>query len=462
MTFSVATDPWIPVLMPEGQVRQMSIVEALTGDGTRICSEIATMDAAIMRLLSAVLRRSHGNVDEYVTREPDRWLLDGPTPFMQVPGLSPASSGADSPASALVPAARHFSPARPSSLTLAEAARWLVHLQAFDLSGIRPGMTGDPEVTNGKGMPRGSGWAARSTHILPDTGRLTDSINLISHTSAVDAPAAWERPQTPARRPDAPQGASDLLTWQSRRVRLVIDDDRVTRCMIGQGDRVDEPPAGIDPTMLWGNRGPVRATGPAWWILSRDDLTLPPWLTAPPNIVTNLRMITAHQGTTASVWEDVRTGLLRDVPLAHLADVTRGCRAARSTVSALSELAGHLVGIAGAAPTTQTGETERWRDHAREELTAAVESWISHGATPDHWQHTIRPVAIELYDRITQSTPLTVRRRVVKGVPMDPGKATAFFHANLRRATELATNTAPQHTTHQQPRRSPTRSASTT
>lgn len=381
MSFSVATDPWIPLLMRDGTVRDVSIVEALTGDGVRICSELATLDTAIIRLLTAVHRRSNGQIADYVARDPNRWLLDSTTPFMQVPGLT-TTNGAQSPASSLLPNTRHFTNPSPSSLTLAEAARWLVHLQAFDRSGIRPGMIGDPDVVNGKGMPRGSGWAARSTHILPDTARLTDTIQLLSHTNQPDAPAAWERQQTAARRTDAPQGVSDLLTWQSRRVRLVITNNQVTNCVIGQGDRVDDPPTGLDPTMLNGARGPVRATGPAWWILGRDDLTMPPWLNTAPDIVINLRLVTAQQGPTASVWEDIRATTLHAVPLGRLNDVTRGCRAGRQTVSALANLAGHLAGIAGAATTTQAGESEQWREHAREELSTAVESWISRGAPP--------------------------------------------------------------------------------
>lgn len=443
MTFSVATDPWIPTLTPAGQVRDVSIAEALTGHSTRICSEIATMDAAIMRLLAAVRQRSQGHIDAYLAQQPGRWLLDRETPFMQTPGLSPVGGG-HNPVSELMPAARHFTQKASDTLTLPEAARWLVHLQAFDRSGIRPGMAGDPEVTKGKGMPRGSGWAARSTHILPDTGHLADSIDLISHTPQPDAPAAWERTATPARRTDGPQGVSDLLTWQTRRVRLVIDADQVTGCIIGQGDRVDEPTPGMDPTMLWGKRGPVRATGPAWWILGREDLILPPWLDNPPDIVTDLRLITAHQGTTASTWEDVRADTLNNVPLARLTDITRGCRAGQRVVSALADLAGHLVGIDGAGPATQDGESTRWRDHAKEELTAAIQTWISHGGTPEDWQSTARPGAIEIFTRINQTAPLTLKRRPVNGIEMDRGKATAYFHANIRRAAELASGAESQ------------------
>lgn len=191
--------------------------------------------------------------------------------------------------------------------------------------------------------------------------------------------------------------------------------------------------------MLNGARGPVRATGPAWWILGRDDLTMPPWLNTAPDIVINLRLVTAQQGPTASVWEDIRATTLHAVPLGRLNDVTRGCRAGRQTVSALANLAGHLAGIAGAATTTQAGESEQWREHAREELSTAVESWISRGAAPADWEPAVRPDVIKIFDWIAHSSPPTLRRRDVNGVAMDHGKAVAYFHASLRRATELAT-----------------------
>src|SRR5699024_2697574 len=40
-----------------------------------------------------------------------------------------------------------------------EAARWLVHCMAFDISGIKSGAVGDPRVKGGKGYPIGIGWS---------------------------------------------------------------------------------------------------------------------------------------------------------------------------------------------------------------------------------------------------------------------------------------------------------------
>ena len=107
-------------------------------------------------------------------------------------------------------------------------------------------------------------------------------------------------------------------------------------------------------------------------------------------------------------------------------------------ISALADLAGHLVGIDGAGPATKDGESAPWRDHAKKDLTAAIQTWISHGASPEDWQSTVRPSAIEIFTKINQATPVTLKRRPVNGIEMDRGKATAYFHANLRRAAELA------------------------
>ena len=46
-------------------------------------------------------------------------------------------------------------------ISWAEAARWLVHVHAFDPSGIRSGAVGDPSVKGGKGYPIGPGWTGQ-------------------------------------------------------------------------------------------------------------------------------------------------------------------------------------------------------------------------------------------------------------------------------------------------------------
>lgn len=44
------------------------------------------------------------------------------------------------------------------SMTFAEAARWVVHCQAYDPSGIKSGAVGDAQVKGGRGYPIGTGW----------------------------------------------------------------------------------------------------------------------------------------------------------------------------------------------------------------------------------------------------------------------------------------------------------------
>ena len=115
------------------------------------------------------------------------------------------------------------------SLSYGEAARWLVYAQAYDYSGIKSGAVGDSRVKGGKGYPIGTGWTGMTGGVLVVGENLLDTLILNTCSSALtnsqDRPV-WERqPDGPDTREKVgenayPQGPSDLLTWQSRRIRL--------------------------------------------------------------------------------------------------------------------------------------------------------------------------------------------------------------------------------------------------
>jgi CRISPR system Cascade subunit CasA len=135
------------------------------------------------------------------------------------------------------------------TLSFAEAARWIVHAQAFDPSGIKSGAEGDPRVKGGKGYPIGTGWSGFLGGVLPEGPTLKDTLllNLIARdygATARDPGAdrpAWERdPVGPAEEEPggrAPTGPVDLYTWQSRRIRLAHDRTQVTHVLICNGER---------------------------------------------------------------------------------------------------------------------------------------------------------------------------------------------------------------------------------
>ncbi|QBJ97291.1 type I-E CRISPR-associated protein Cse1/CasA [Rhodococcus sp. ABRD24] len=281
-TFSLCSEPWIPARRPEGAIEELSLVEVfrqahLIRD---IVGEVPTQTFALTRLLLAILHRSIEEsdeplqywrelwkadelpavlVEEYLDAFQERFdLLHPITPFFQVADLH-TQKGEVSGLERLiadVPNGQPFFTTRSqrglARISFAEAARWIVHCQAFDTSGIKSGAVGDDRVKGGKGYPIGTAWAGALGGILIEGVTLKQSLllNLIlatedgRDTSGPDDLPAWERdPLTPAvedRAGAGPRGQIDLFTWQSRRLRLAFDDDGVTGVLICNGDVVPQ------------------------------------------------------------------------------------------------------------------------------------------------------------------------------------------------------------------------------
>lgn len=283
--FSLITDPWIPCKIYGQGVVDSSLREVF--DGSRrvqslACESIAE-SYALHRLLLVVLWRAHYLRDElrsesakrfarwwrearadsrsqrpdsyilaYLDRFADRFELFGATPFMQVAGLETTSGKVGDVRRLLSDSESDYFGIRAggalATLTYAEAARALVTIQAFDYSGIKSGALGDPRVSKGKGFPIGTGWTGMTGGVLihGSTFRETLVLNTVAsevfgEANATDLPP-WERePDTAAERASpTPTGPGDLATWQSRRIRLFTDDDRVIGVIVSNGDRIHD------------------------------------------------------------------------------------------------------------------------------------------------------------------------------------------------------------------------------
>lgn len=300
-SFDLLNEPWILCIDDHDEQQVLSIRDIFTGEYNpqKIVGDSPTQDYAVIRVLLAIFWRAHAHelqgvvsgrhgaknfdwgdwfvqtreqlvaektdrvVLDYLNRYEDRFdLLSPSAPFMQVADLQTKSEDSK-PISYLVPeAAKDYFTMRAGagreSLDLAEAARWLIHAQAYDYSGIKSGALGDERVKGGKGYPIGTGWTGRTggTLVLGNEG-LLETLILNTPKSAVvgsdedsvvlDKPV-WERePDTSAQRPGShpklgavPQGAADLATWQGRRIRLYCEDDQVVRVLIANGDRIPD------------------------------------------------------------------------------------------------------------------------------------------------------------------------------------------------------------------------------
>lgn len=286
-SFSLIDQAWIPVQYDNDAVREVSLA-TIFEDAPRIknlLGEMPTGAMATLRVLLAIVARSqahHGgmtmqrwrelwrspstlaaDVRAYLEEYCERFdLLDPNYPFMQAPGLRAASGEVVSVARMVMdtPENRpHFAMRYGEGrdrLSFAEAARWLIHAQAFDPDGIKTGAVGDSRVKMGKGYPIGNGWLGQigPTAILGANLFETLMLNSVpvdryecAGLRAVDVAEdlpCWEREsQTAAQRGGGefdpqPTGPIDLLTWQARRIRLHHDDHDVTGIVLANGDRI--------------------------------------------------------------------------------------------------------------------------------------------------------------------------------------------------------------------------------
>ncbi|MFC2780058.1 MULTISPECIES: type I-E CRISPR-associated protein Cse1/CasA [Actinomyces] len=276
--FNLLDEPWIRVTRLDGAPDEVSLL-ALFQEATDIAGihgEIASQDVAILRLLLAICHRTMDGPEDLDTwreywEEPERLGRDASTyleryrerfdlrdpdrPFFQVAGIHAASgkiSGLES-LIADVPNGNPFFTTRIAqgleSIGWAEAARWLVHVHAFDPSGIRTGAVGDPQVKGGKGYPIGPGWTGQIGTVTVAGESLEQTLLLntvvceeLSDLVDVDPEqdlAPWEHES------DGPAGSHDLeptgpvscYTWQTRRVLLHGGDEGVTGLFLGNGDK---------------------------------------------------------------------------------------------------------------------------------------------------------------------------------------------------------------------------------
>lgn len=286
LSFDLLEQPWI-ICETGDSTEKLSIRQIFDGSATpiQIRGDSPTQDYAVLRVLLAIFWRAHhssafGSHDweqwfiakrkelvdngkddvvlEYLNRYRHRFnLFDAEAPFMQVADLDTTKSTRQS-VSRILPDAEHdYFTMRTHegrrSLAFDEGARWLIHAQAYDYSGIKSGAVGDPRVKGGKGYPIGTGWAGMTGGTVIRGRSLLETLLLntpqeVFSTDSVEDLPVWERePDTAAQRNDRegkiakplapqPQGAADLATWQSRRIRLFAEENRVVAVLVSNGD----------------------------------------------------------------------------------------------------------------------------------------------------------------------------------------------------------------------------------
>ena len=192
MTFDLVERPWIMVhRRADGRVEEVSIREAFAraGEFRTLLGEVPTQTFALVRMLLAILHRAvdgpvdpadwhalwrdrdlpMSDIDGYLDEYRDRFdLLSPEQPFYQVAELRPEKSQVFGLTKLIadVPAGAPYFTTRlkrgVERISFAEAARWVVHCQAFDPSGIK---TGDRDRRVKGGKATRSAWVGRATWV---------------------------------------------------------------------------------------------------------------------------------------------------------------------------------------------------------------------------------------------------------------------------------------------------------
>lgn len=299
--YNLLDEPWIPVRLFDGTIADVGLLELLrrTTEIADLACELPTQNIAIQRLVLAIAYRVAPPRDardwarqwddgapteqmiEYLERWRDRFFLfGGRFPFMQVADLRTAKDAVSGLEKLIadVPNGEQFFTTRHgralACIPPSEAARWLVHAQAYDPSGIRSGAVGDSHVKGGKGYPIGPSWCGHLGLVwlkgkdLDETLVLnlvpTDAAQLRGVESSTEWGAcSWEVSEAEsAVRGDYslldPSGTPRdisiprLLTWHSRRVRLVGNREGVTGVVLAQGDKLaPQQMHRYEPQSLW-------------------------------------------------------------------------------------------------------------------------------------------------------------------------------------------------------------------
>ncbi len=301
--FNLLHEPWILVMKQDGTTEEVSILDAFrhAHEFRAISGELPTQDVAILRLLLAIMHAVFGRVDvdgeksflcegdvdlafdrweslwelgklpmnpieSYLNQYEERfWLFHPETPFYQVAEMAKSSTGSEYTASKLNGVlsesgnkTKWFSPLAgkaKESLTYPEAARWLLHLNAFDDTSAKP--------TRGQNLPSvGAGWLGKLGLVYASGNSLFETLmlNFIllkdgKNEVCGEEKPVWERPvkgdeRTPVALPD---NFSDLYTLQSRRLILYRSGNHVTGYKLLGGDFFDKENAFIEPMTVWRN-----------------------------------------------------------------------------------------------------------------------------------------------------------------------------------------------------------------
>ncbi|MFE9437021.1 type I-E CRISPR-associated protein Cse1/CasA [Streptomyces sp. NPDC006640] len=287
-SFPLTTEPWIHVwdLDTDGG-RDVGLAEALTRAHRLRFAALRSEDLPVLRVLAALYDAACGPTTNTewdaawtaetldtgaITAYLDQWgdrldLFHSEHPAFQAAGLTDYNRGPASlhPGSLAGDAGAWFNPVlrTPDGVRPwepADAARYLLHLNAYDPAGIKGAAPGDPAARNNKVYGGQISPLAGVTHAhLRLPGNTIKELLLANlppqPRTPGDAPV-WERDSPGvSMRVRSATGRLDLLTWPARRIRLHATDEGLVDAVAHyDGDRLAdawEDVASLDPMTAW-------------------------------------------------------------------------------------------------------------------------------------------------------------------------------------------------------------------
>ena len=315
--FNLLQEPWIRVRMRDYTVKEVSLTDALlhAQEYVDLAGEMPTQDAAMLRLLLAVLHTVFSRVDakgdpaplvttdkallrwgelwklghfpeqplsDYLDKWQERfWLFHPERPFWQVPeakiGTEYAASKLNGELSESSNKLRLFSAYAgngKAELSYAQAARWLLSVNGYDDTSAKP---------KGKGLPSvGAGWLGKLGYIQAQGKNLFETL-MLNLTFLQDAAKLWgenhpcweldvsrSAERTEIALPDNP---AQLLTLQSRRLLLHRQGAKVVGFTLLGGDFFPRENAFAEQMTVWRDQDPKQSkkTGTYTFVPSRHD-----------------------------------------------------------------------------------------------------------------------------------------------------------------------------------------------
>lgn len=479
--FNLTDNQWLEVIDDTGATRLVSLHELFTEARAlrALSGDLPTQTFALLRLLLAVLQRALVDVTPNTTAEvvsqverlEERWeelvlpavlnyldewrdrfyLFHESQPFFQTPGMRTDKNDVASLARIIgdFPTGNPYltmrSQANVESISAAEAARWLVHVQAFDTSGIKIGVVGHPRRKGGRVYPEGVAWAGQIGPVYIEGERLLETLLLNlwpfvheNHGLTEQDLPAWERPvvhiedlhlerdSVDAARPSGPV---DLMTWQPRCALLIGDASAVTGVQLTYADSflLQERQFVVqqEPFSRWRHSKPQSAKfkqevqmGDSFWpevgvwqglsgLLAssqtkREAVTAAPCLIAQhagrfrdskllPNRVARLRTVGIEYGpqnaTIAAVFTDAldAPALLLDADEQELRQVAiDAVGTAKESASVLGQFAGNLAQAAGGSGEVLEAARARGRMSALTALDEVFRIWLLESLSSAH------------------------------------------------------------------------------